>query len=637
MKNKNKALIINLGRSDARVIESVLSEFHYSFVEKSLSEPIPDIHLYSIFLIGFEPSIEFSLRFQEILLKSDNPVVLVIKDELFKGKGIRYPKGIEVLFSPIKKETIRSILLKLESLEVPVYRILVYEPEPYWAELLKNYFEEKNCEIQISGEGKTFKEALLGRDFDIIIMDITSEEELSLIESARILSPLIPCLVILPKDERIANLSLLSGANHYIFKPIRLDGLSPAINKTLAEFRRGSINHFFLETLRLANLSLAKKSEKLIKAKEYAHKVKINSLSKGSFQARLRSGSQLARTLLAIIHDSSNILTSIMGRAELLSYAFTPAASNKILVEFEKLKESLSRLNSLLALFQSFLSRQITETPGFFDPSEILTNVIETLQRKKSPAWTQKVASLDFKWGKHSNLFGVAQEFKITMEAFLGFIYENIPPETNLSLCGKTRAGKITIELEITGKNINREKFQKILQPDYTGTLKGEKLGIIQTFGFVQKYGGDYIAKITKKGVKITLHFPLVTEEEIVLPDHSILILASPLTLREYFELFLLAEGFRVQGVSSIDEACELLKSNIFSLFLYFTDAEKIERKTLLKLQNIRKKTFVAIIGPMLKSRPEVADLFIPDILTQTQLSALLRTFLYSSLTKKNI
>ncbi|MGB9561594.1 MAG: response regulator, partial [bacterium] len=282
----NKALVLGTSGKERELLANILKELGYLCDTADTAASIENIGEYSIFFLMFEPSEEFISKIENVVRESEEPVFVVTDLPKEDIRKMSVPFGIGAIGGPLELAQVKEQIEYYSLLWNSPLNIIIYEPDKYWNTLLVKYLTEEKHNAMAFDNGERFIYAVLSKKCDIVIVEINTIEELAILEHIVSQKPYAPILLIVPKNSwELTIKALLIGVSQYLHKPIKLQQLSIAINKTLLNSRKEGIERFVASLFHLKTKALSAKFEEILdEMGRREAEIKSLSLYKGSLQ-----------------------------------------------------------------------------------------------------------------------------------------------------------------------------------------------------------------------------------------------------------------------------------------------------------------------------------------------------------------
>ena len=449
-------------------------------------------------------------------------------------------------------------------------RILHLEDEPKDVMLVQAALEADGltCELKHVDTGAEFKAALDQGEFDLILSDfaLPGFDGLAALERARTVASDVPFVFVSGTiGEETAIAAVRNGATDYVLKH-RLSHLAPAVRRAIAE------------------------------AQERARRRKMEEALRDS-QERLRQAQKMeaiGRLAAGVAHDFNNMLTAILGYAQLARMRLGPESpATSDLVEIRKAGERAAGLTRQLLAF----SRQQVLQPRALDLNAVVMELDKMLRR----------------------LIGADVELMARPGKDLGRVMAD-PGQIeqillNLAVNARDampRGGRLTIETsEVTldehhartvldvppgryvmlsvlddGEGMDDETMTRIFEPFFTtkDPGKGTGLGLSTVFGIVKQSGGAIeVCSEPGHGATFKLYFPRVENraEAVASPPHdlpaaagseTVLLAEDDDAVRRLVRETLTLHGYRVHETRNGHEAIQILENDTERIDLLISD-----------------------------------------------------------------
>ncbi|MFO7930363.1 MAG: ATP-binding protein, partial [Desulfosalsimonas sp.] len=344
---------------------------------------------------------------------------------------------------------------------------------------------------------------------------------------------------------------------------------------------------------------------------EYVDKPRILSIArditerkeKEILEARLQETQRIeaiGRLAGGVAHDLNNMLTPVLGYAELLTAQASPGDP-----DIESLNEILTagrRARDLVGQLLAFGRKQMLE----FEPVNLnllvqkLNNLIRKTIREDIRININTARSLPDIKGDSSQLERVVMNLvlnaqdamprggELTVETALVLLEpdEDLPEEYNTMPCGSY----VMLEVSDTGHGMDRETMKQVFEPFFTTKEmdKGSGLGLATSYGIIKQHGGE-IRVSSKEGTGTTFKIYLpayygnseqARDETKLSADtgaaakgsETVLLVEDEKNVRDLAVKALQQLGYRVVEASNGHEAISLLASRREPVDLLVTD-----------------------------------------------------------------
>jgi PAS domain S-box-containing protein len=301
----------------------------------------------------------------------------------------------------------------------------------------------------------------------------------------------------------------------------------------------------------------------------------------------------IGRLAGGVAHDFNNILTTILGNAELALTqlpADAPLRSN-----IESIQESAARAANLTRQLLAFARRQVIE-PRLVNPNELIANLSQTLRRllgkdielvmQPSPDLGQIKADPGQIEQVLLNLVVNARD-AMPRGGILTFCTDNATLDKQYATRHLVTPGEyVRISVSDTGVGMTNEVKRHIFEPFFTTKEqgKGTGLGLATCFGIIQQSNGHiHSDSQLGKGTRFEIYLPRVCgtqdaaasrEAPIPLPQGSetILLAEDEPSLRLLITRVLRTQGYTVLEAADGNEALALAQANGSKIQLLLTD-----------------------------------------------------------------
>ncbi|HEX4628118.1 MAG TPA: response regulator [Gemmatimonadales bacterium] len=337
---------------------------------------------------------------------------------------------------------------------------------------------------------EAMREALVRQPWDIVLSDyylprFEAPAALALLREQR---PELPFIVVsgsVGEDTAVA--AMRAGATDYVMKD-RLQRLAPAVARAVED-----------AAVRAARRRL---ESQLLQS----HKLEA--------VGRLAGG---------VAHDFNNVLTAILGAAELLLLD-TPADDAKR-EELDIIRDAAVRAQTLIRQLLAFSARQVL-TPVVLDLNDLVTNVSKMLRRLIGEDITF-VSTLASDLGRVRADVGQVEQVLVNLAVNardampqggrLTLATENV----DIAGAGATPHGQLSpgryalLRVSDTGVGMDQETLARAFDPFFTTKPRGQGsgLGLATVYGIVHQSGGDVtVESAPGAGSTFRVYLPVVTD-----------------------------------------------------------------------------------------------------------------------------
>ncbi len=315
-----------------------------------------------------------------------------------------------------------------------------------------------------------------------------------------------------------------------------------------------------------------------------------------------------------VAHDFNNVLTAIIGFADLLLLKHKPGDPS--FADLMSIKNSANRAAGLTRQLLAFSRRQtlrpqVLEVPGHLDDLTVL------LKRLIGEQITLGVSHADGVWPVKADLVQLEQVVvnlvvnardampnggtitirtrNVTEAESAGYAYTGMPP-----------ADYVAIEVEDTGTGMPPEILEKIFEPFFsTKELgKGTGLGLSTVYGIVKQTGGfiypdSVVGRGTTFRIFLPRHVPAEGEtpvKQVVAPvkdltgNERILIVEDEDSVRAFSARALRTTGYEVFEADSGEEALDVLDELDYRIDLMISDVVMPEMDGPTLLNHVRER-----------------------------------------------
>lgn len=291
-----------------------------------------------------------------------------------------------------------------------------------------------------------------------------------------------------------------------------------------------------------------------------------------------------------VAHDFNNVLSAILGRAQLLMRAIEKIKEN---TDFEKLIHQVNE--SLKVIERASLDGADTvkrimkfarkEKEGEFAAInfiDVLNDAIEfTRPRWKNQAQARGISFKIIKDFPPSSLYvsGNEAELREVITNILNNAFDAMPDGGDILIRAAMKDNFVVIELSDTGEGIEKNEINKIFDPFFT--TKGPKstgLGMSVSYGIIKQHGG-IITVNSSKGEKTTFTIKLPPAKGTVVKKESveavtaqknmdILVIEDEKIVCKVLEEILISEGHNVSTAPDGEQGIDVFRKKKFNLVI---------------------------------------------------------------------
>jgi signal transduction histidine kinase/ActR/RegA family two-component response regulator len=268
----------------------------------------------------------------------------------------------------------------------------------------------------------------------------------------------------------------------------------------------------------------------------------------------------------ATAHNLNNILSVIMGKAELLQRRLKNSPYHRDLQLL--LRAAQDGADSIRRLQEYSVSGKASEEPKIINMNHLIREVVDIARpRFESEAQSHGIYyDLQLSLGEIKPITGDATTLREVMLNLINNALEAMPGGGKLSIQTTLKDNQVLIFVSDTGCGIDPEISAKIFEPFYT--TKGEKgngLGLSIAAEIIERHQGKiYVDSIPNKGAIFMIELPACGEE--ILPQtpppelfhpltYKVLLVEDKNIVRETLAEMLEDEGCEVRAVSNAQEA----------------------------------------------------------------------------------
>jgi len=389
-------------------------------------------------------------------------------------------------------------------MKMPTERILIADHDESFCASLKTLLQSQGYRVLLASDGFSALEAFEREFPDLICLNarIPGQDGLEVLAQLRNQNRFIPILMLVDlESEKQAIEALRKGADHYIKKPIPLQGLEEIIKKFL------ELGKVKIENIRLQE-NLGGKIEELAKA----------NLRLRETNAKLEEVSQVRTRLISLIHHEFNTpLTAIIGAAELLLHddVKDPQQVREFLEMIHQGGKSIQSLIEDYNYLQQLEAQKATILSKTVDMGRLIYEVVSTL----GVLADQKGIQLGF--NRPSGIpFAFVDEDMIAklLEILIKNAIQYTPSGGQVQVVLREEPRQIWIDVIDTGVGIPAKSLDSIFEKFYrteskwsgsTSSSSGKGLGLAIAKQIAKAHGGDIQVESEEgKGSKFSVNIP---------------------------------------------------------------------------------------------------------------------------------
>ncbi len=425
-------------------------------------------------------------------------------------------------------------------------------------------------------------------------------------------------------EEKDQELVLKIGADKFIRKPAEPDKFIEIIQSVIRDMEKGKIkprkavSDSEKEVFKLYSERLVKKLEQkmLDLEKEIAERKRAEEERK-KLEAQLHQAQKMEAigTLASgVAHDFNNILTTIIGNAEI---ALMDVIKDESLRKgIEEIKKAGEKAASLTRQLLAFSRKQIVQ-PKILNINELLTDIekmlgrligedIELLTIPEAALWQVEIDPGQIEQ-MIMNLSVNARDAmpkggKLTLETANAYLDWNYFREHDIK--GKKIGHYVMLAISDTGSGMNKETQEHIFEPFFTTKKvgKGTGLGLSTVYGVVKQNNGFiWLYSEPGQGSTFKIYLPKVkgdaepekreqTSVDDLSGSETVLIVEDDDSLRNFAQKILHIYGYRTLNAKNGEDAIRVCKEHDGQIALIITDVvmPKMDgRETAERLQHL--------------------------------------------------
>lgn len=289
----------------------------------------------------------------------------------------------------------------------------------------------------------------------------------------------------------------------------------------------------------------------------------------------------MGRLTGGIAHDLNNLLTIIIGNLELMTEQSIPLAQREM--TREALEAALSGADLTRRLL-AFSRREVMLSPQS-DLNAAIAGTANMLARALGASITLELALAPDLWPVHLD----KAELETAIINLVSNARDALPAGGQVQITTRNQkkdgpGRRVILEVTDTGAGMTPDVRTRALEPYFTtkAASAGSGLGLATVKDFARAAGGDVeIISAPEKGTTVQLSFPPVvslenedtphSDELMLVPDATILIVDDDAALRRSVRRQLVAAGFNCLEAASGDQAMQVL-AHVGHVDLLFAD-----------------------------------------------------------------
>ncbi len=221
---------------------------------------------------------------------------------------------------------------------------------------------------------------------------------------------------------------------------------------------------------------------------------------------RLRA---LGEMISGIAHNFNNILTGVLGYAELLKYETNLA---NISSGLEKIEQSAIKARDLIRRMMDFTRIRKGKKFELLD----LTQVVQESIAISKPRWTTASETsgifIEMKGELKDNLLvdGDASELMEVVTTMIINSVEAMPEGGTITFRGKKKDGFVFLSISDTGTGMSEDMQKRVFEPLFTTRAEvGHGMGLATAYGTIKRHGGEIeVRSQLGKGTTFTIKLP---------------------------------------------------------------------------------------------------------------------------------
>lgn len=301
----------------------------------------------------------------------------------------------------------------------------------------------------------------------------------------------------------------------------------------------------------------------------------------------------LGRLAGGVAHDFNNVLSSLMGKVELMRLGLSQ--SDPLRSDLDEVLEDCERAASLTRQLLVFSRQQVLE-PRVVDVSSVVAGIESMLRRiigedvllsidAAADAGTVRIDPTQLE----QILLNLSVNARDAMpkggELSVSVREETVEPGSERASQGVESGAYVVLDVSDTGCGMDREVLSKIFEPFYTTKTvgKGTGLGLSTVFGIATRAGGHVtVHSEPGRGSRFTILLPRVGDAETStskegdrgrgVGSETILVVEDDESVRSSIQALLARHGYEVLAAKDAEEAFELVRGTEASIDLLLSD-----------------------------------------------------------------
>ena len=289
---------------------------------------------------------------------------------------------------------------------------------------------------------------------------------------------------------------------------------------------------------------------------------------------KLRSLGEMAA---GVAHDFNNILSAILGRAQMLKFQ---VKNPEILRAIQIIETAALDGAHTVRRIQEFARSESEEPFETIDLNRIVKSTLE----QTAPSLEEADVAAKCEYGEDPCALGSESELREVLTNLVTNARDAMPDGGQVSIRTGNAGNQAYVEVEDQGRGISEDVKSRIFDPFFTTKgRKGTGLGLSVSYSIIKRHGGTIsVDSALGQGTLIRIVLPKHgpkkedTETPSVIPrapivkdrEHAILLVDDDDSVREVLSEMLTAAGFSVTHTDSGKKALELFDSQNFHLVL---------------------------------------------------------------------